>query len=54
MKNKIGFCLVSMFTPRVVAIKMPKIAHFFFISADGSKKSVTFGKNILVHLKDLF
>ena len=30
MKNKIGLCLVSMFTPRVVAIKMPKIAHFFF------------------------
>ena len=37
-----GFiCLVFMFTLGDMMIKMPKMAHFFVFSADGSKKSVT-------------
>ena len=34
------FCLVVMYTPRVMVIKMSKMTHFLF-SADDNKKSVT-------------
>ena len=33
--------VVIMFTPRVMVIKMPKMAEFFVFSADQSKKVVT-------------
>ena len=36
-----------------MVIKMSKVAHFFVFSADGSKKSVTVGQSISVHLKGL-
>ena len=42
MDGKDGvICLVMVFTPQVMVIKMSKIAHFFVFSADASKKSVT-------------
>ena len=42
MDGKDGvICLVMMFTPQVMVIKMSKVAHFFVFSADASKKSVT-------------
>ena len=34
-------CLVIMFTPWVMVIKMSKVAHFFVFSADARKNSVT-------------
>ena len=40
-------CLVIMFTPRVMVIKISKMAHFFLFSADASKKSVTVWKKYL-------
>ena len=33
--------VVIMFTPRVMVIKMPKMAEFFVFSVDQSKKVVT-------------
>ena len=41
MDGKDGvICLVMMFTPQVMVIKMSKVAHFFVFSTDTSKKSV--------------
>ena len=34
-------CLVVKFTPRVMVIKIKKMAHFLYFSADDSKKVVT-------------
>ena len=46
-------CLAVMFTPRVMVIRMSKIAHFCVFCWWQQKISTSFGKNIL-HLKDLF
>ena len=40
MRKNGFFCLVIMFTPSVMVIKMSKRAHFFVFSANNSKKPV--------------
>ena len=39
-EKKAIICLVIMFTPRVMVIKMSKMGHIFFFSADDSKTLV--------------
>ena len=46
-------CLVFMFTPQVMVIKMWKMAHFFVFSAGASKKLVTVSTKYLCAFEDL-
>ena len=46
-------CLVIMFTPRVMVIKMSKMAHFLYFLLMSDTNQSQFGQNIHVHLKDL-
>ena len=46
-------CLVIMFTPQVMVIKMSKMAHFLYFLLMPSKNNSQFGKNVYVHLQDL-
>ena len=46
-------CLVIMYTPDVMVIKMSKMAHFLYFLATPAKNQSQFGQNINVHLKDL-
>ena len=43
MKKNGMICLVIIFTPRVMIIKISKMAQFFAFSADGSKEPVNIG-----------
>ena len=51
-KNGIS-CLVIMFTPRVMVIKMSKMAHFLYLLLMPAKNHSQFGQNIYIHLNDL-
>ena len=51
-KNEV-ICLVFMVTPRVIVIKMWKIAHFLYFLLMTAKNQSQFGQNIQMHLKDL-
>ena len=46
-------CLVIMFTPGVMVIKMSKMAHFLYFLLMPAKNQSKFGHSIYVHLKDL-
>ena len=46
-------CLVIMFTPQVMVIKMSKMVHFLYFLQMPGKYQSQFGQNIYVHLKDL-
>ena len=46
-------CLVIMFAPGVMVIKMSKMAHFLYFLLMPAKNQTQFGENICVHLKDL-
>ena len=51
-KNEI-ICLFTMFAPRVMVIKMSKMANFLYFLLMTSKNQLHFGQNICVHLKYL-
>ena len=51
-KNGI-ICLFIMFTPRVMFIKMSKMADFLYFLLMVTKNQSQFGQNIYMHLKDL-
>ena len=46
-------CLVIMFTPRVMVIKVSKMAPFLYFLLMPAKNQSQFGQNIYVYLKDL-
>ena len=46
-------CLVIMFAPGVMVIKMSKMAHFWYFLSMSAKNQSQFGENICLHLKDL-
>ena len=46
-------CLVMMLTPRVMVIKMPKMAHFLYFLLRRAKNLPQFRQNIQVQLKYL-
>ena len=46
-------CLVIMFAPGVMVIKMSKMAHFLYFALMPAKNQSQFGENIYAHLKDL-
>ena len=46
-------CLVIMFAPGVMVIKMSKMAHFLYFPLMPAKNQSQFGENIYAHLKDL-
>ena len=48
-----AICLVIIFTPGVMVIKMSKMAHFLYFLQMTAKNQLQFGHNIWVHLKDL-
>ena len=48
-----SFISLVMFTPRVMVIKMSKMAHFMFFLLDTAKYHSPFGQYIYVHLKGL-
>ena len=51
--GKNGFvCPVITFTPRVMVIKMSKMAHFLYFLLMPAKNQSQFGQNIYVYLKD--
>ena len=45
-------CLVIMFTPGAMVIKMPKMAHFLYFLLMAAKNQSQIGQNIYVHLID--
>ena len=52
--EKNGFiCQVTMFSLRVTAIYMSKMAQFLYFHLTTAKNQSQFGQNIYVHLKDL-
>ena len=51
--EKIDICLVVMFTPRLMVIKMSKIVHFLYFLLMTAKYQSQFGQNIYVNLEDL-
>ena len=51
-KNGIIY-LAIMFTPRVMVVKMSKMAHFSYFLLMPAKSQSQFGQNIYMHLKDL-
>ena len=46
-------CLVIMFAPRVMVIKVSQMSHFLYFLLMPVKNQSQFGENIYVHLKDL-
>ena len=46
MKKNWVFCLVIMFAPAVMGIKMSKMAHFLYVLLMPAKKQPQFGQNI--------
>ena len=51
-KNRV-ICLIIMFAPGVMVIKMLKMAHFLYFLLMPAKNQSQFGENIYVHQKDL-
>ena len=49
-----AICLVIMFTPQVMVIKMSHMVKFLYFLPMLAKNQSQFGQNIYVHLKDLF
>ena len=49
-----AICLVIMFTPQVMVIKMSHMVQFLYFLPMLAKNQSQFGQNIYVHLKDLF
>ena len=45
-------CLIIIFAPRVMTIKMRKMAHFVYFLLMPAKIQSQVGQNILVHLKN--
>ena len=45
-------CLVIMFAPGVMVIKMSKMGHFLYFILMEAKNPSQFGENIYLHLKD--
>ena len=52
-KNNGVICLVIMFAPRVMVIKVSQMSHFLYFLLMPVKNQSQFGENIYVHLKDL-
>ena len=48
-----AICLIIMFTPRIMVIKMSKMAHIMYFLLMTAEKSVSSGKILSVNLKDL-
>ena len=48
--EKNGIIYLVMFTPRVMVIKMSKMAHFLYFLLDTAKTLSQFGQDIYVHL----
>ena len=46
-------CLVIMFAPRVMVIKVSQMSHFLYFLLMPVKNQSQFGENIYVHLKNL-
>ena len=46
-------CLIIMFAPRVMVIKVSQMSHFLYFLLMPVKNQSQFGENIYVHLKDL-
>ena len=53
-EKKRAICLINMFSPRVIVIRMSKMAHFLSFLLMTAKNQSQFGQNILEHLKDVF
>ena len=51
-KNRV-ICLIIMFAPGVMVIKMLNMAHFLYFLLMPAKNQSQFGENIYVHQKDL-
>ena len=51
--GKNGVICLVMFTPKVMVVKMSKIAHFLYFLLMPAKNQSQFGQNTYVHLKDL-
>ena len=52
-RNNGVICLVIMFAPRVMVIKVSQMSHFLYFLLMPVKNQSQFGENIYVHLKDL-
>ena len=46
-------CLVIIFTPQVMVIKMPKMAYFLYFLLMPAKNQSQLGQNIYMHLKEV-
>ena len=53
MKQNGVICLVAMFTPGVMSIKMSKMAHFLYFLLMATKNQAQFGQKNDVHLTGL-